>query len=86
MNTNPYLWPVGKGGLVAPNRIVAIGMYKSAPVRRIVRQAESANLLIDLTYGEVSKWAIFLDSGHVVLATGPLPGTFWDELDDIGSG
>lgn len=81
MNTNPNLWTVGKGGWVAPERVVAIGLWKSAPVRRMIRRVRTTDRLIDLTYGEACKWAIFLDTGHVVLAAGPLPGAFWDELE-----
>lgn len=81
MNNTPNLWTIGKGGMVAPDRVIAIGLWKSAPVRRLTRHAKSAGRLIDLTYGEACKWAVFLDTGHVVLAAGPLPGTFLDELD-----
>jgi regulator of extracellular matrix RemA (YlzA/DUF370 family) len=81
MNSTPNLWTIGKGGMVAPERILAVGLWKSAPVRRMARQAKGAGKLIDLTYGEACQWAIFLDTGYVVLAAGPLPGTFWDKLE-----
>lgn len=70
---HPYLWPVGKAGLVAPDRVLAAGRWESAPVRREVRKARSEGRLIDLTYGRACKWVLFLDSGHLVLAAVPMP-------------
>jgi regulator of extracellular matrix RemA (YlzA/DUF370 family) len=55
MNITPNLWTVGKGGLVAPDRVIAIGLWKSAPVRRMTHLAKSAGWLSDLTYGEPCK-------------------------------
>ena len=58
---------IGQGGSVAVQRVVAIGRWDSAPVRRAVRQARKEGRLIDLTYGQACRWVFFLDSGHVVL-------------------
>jgi len=69
----PYLWPVGKGGMVAPDRIVAAGRWGSAPIRRAVRLAKEQGKLIDLTFGRACVWVLFLDSGHLVLASDPMP-------------
>ena len=63
------LWPVGPGGLVAPGRVVAVGRWDSAPMRRAARKARAEGKLIDLTYGHACQWVIFLDSGHLALAT-----------------
>jgi extracellular matrix regulatory protein A len=63
------LWEAGLGGLVARERIIAIGRWSSAPLRRAARRAAQEGKLIDLTYGRACKWVIFLDSGHIVLAT-----------------
>lgn len=77
----PYLWPAGFGGLVNPDRIIASGRWESAPIRRAARRARQQGLLIDLTYGHAVCWVLFLDSGHVVLATEPMPvGTL--DIDD----
>ena len=77
----PYLWPVGKGGMVAPQRVIAVGLWSSAPVRRLARQAKKENRLVDLTYGEACLWVIFMDSGHLVLATEPMPMARVDDMD-----
>ena len=80
----PYLWPVGKGGMVSPERVVAVGRWVSAPIRRAVRLAKAQARLIDLTYGEACIWVIFLDSGHLVLATEPMPMAVCDiDPDDV---
>lgn len=69
----PYLWPVGPGGLVAPERVVAVGRYDSAPIHRSVRLARAQGRLIDLTFGRACLWVIYLDSGHLALASEPMP-------------
>lgn len=69
----PYLWSVGAAGVVAPQRVLAAGRWASAPIRRAARRAQAEGRLIDLTYGQACKWVLFLDSGHLVLATEPMP-------------
>ena len=59
---------VAAGGKVSRSRVVAVGRYDSAPIRRAVNQARREGRLIDLTYGRACKWVFFLDSGHVALA------------------
>ena len=84
MNTDrqhvvPYLWPVGAGGLIAPDRVIVAGRWDSAPIKRAVRKAKADGRLIDLTYGRACKWVMFLDSGHLVLAAVPMPVAVLDE-------
>jgi len=61
--------------MVTPERVVAVGRYDSAPIRRSVRLARSQGRLIDLTYGRACVWVIYLDSGHLALASEPMPVT-----------
>jgi regulator of extracellular matrix RemA (YlzA/DUF370 family) len=56
------------GGLIARERIVAVGRWESAPIRRAVQQARKEGRLIDLTFGYACKSVVFFDSGHVALA------------------
>ena len=77
----PYLWPIGPAGLVASERVLAAGSWKSSPIRRLARTAKSEGRLIDLTYGRACKWVLFLDSGHLVLAAVPMPVTVLDDED-----
>lgn len=60
---------IGPAGSLALRRVVAVGRWDSAPIRRAVRQARKEGRLIDLTYGQACRWVYFLDSGHVVLGT-----------------
>lgn len=80
------LWAAGLGGLVARERIVAIGRWESAPIRRAARQARQTNRLIDLTFGYACKSVVFMDSGHVVLSASlhfwPEPVPFQPDPDD----
>lgn len=69
----PYLWPVGEGGLVAPDRVVVAGRWDSAPIKRVARKAKAEGRLIDLTFGRACAWVLFLDSGHLVLVAVPMP-------------
>lgn len=64
--------------MVAPERVIAIGRYDSAPVRRAARLADQQGRLINLTYGQACIWVIFLDSGHLALASEPMPVTAMD--------
>ncbi|MCC7020915.1 MAG: DUF370 domain-containing protein [Ardenticatenales bacterium] len=58
---------VGFGAAVAAGRIVAVGNLRSAPVQRVMAEAERHGRLIDLTFGRRARAALFLDSGHVAL-------------------
>lgn len=75
----PYLWPVGLGGFVAPERVIAAGSWGSAPVRRAARKAKNEGRLIDLTYGRATAWVLFLDNGHIILTAVPMPVAVIDD-------
>lgn len=69
----PVLWAVGPAGWVAAERVVAVVRWDSAPIQRAVKKARAESRLIDLTYGHACQWVLFLDSGHLALATEPSP-------------
>ena len=77
----PYLWPVGSAGLVAPDRVIVAGRWESAPIKRAVHKARAQGQLIDLTFGRACKWVLFLDSGHLVLASVPMPVAVLEDND-----
>jgi regulator of extracellular matrix RemA (YlzA/DUF370 family) len=60
---------VGKGGQIASNRLIAVGRWDSAPIRRAARLAKAEGRLIDLTYGQACMWVFFIDSGQIILGT-----------------
>ena len=59
---------VGKGGIVAAERVVAIARADSAPIRRLV-EAVGRERTVDLTFGRPRRSIVVLDSGHVVLVS-----------------
>ncbi|MGL6284038.1 MAG: DUF370 domain-containing protein [Microcoleaceae cyanobacterium] len=59
---------IGFGNIVAANRIVAIVNPDSAPIKRLIHQAEAEQLLIDATYGRKTRCVIITDSRHIILA------------------
>jgi len=59
---------IGFGGVIAANRILAIVSPDSAPVKRMIREANNASRIIDMTYGRRTKAVIVLDTGHLALA------------------
>lgn len=59
---------VGFGDYVAANRVLAVIKPGSAPVRRLLDEAERRAQLIDVTHGRKTKAVLLLDSGHLVLA------------------
>lgn len=60
---------IGLAGSLSLRRVIAVGRYDSAPIRRAVRQARKEGRLIDLTYGHACRWVYFLDNGHIALGT-----------------
>ena len=68
--------PVGAGGFLSPEHVIAVGRWTSAPVRRAARRARVENRLIDLTYGKACYWVYFMDSDHLILGTKDLNSFF----------
>lgn len=60
---------VGFGQVLAVNRVVAIVTPNSAPTRRLIQQGRDGGLTIDMTNGRRTRSVIFMDSGHIVLAS-----------------
>ena len=62
------LVPVGFKNFIALNRVIAIVSAGSAPIQRLVREGKKKGTIIDITNGRRTKAAIFMDSGHIILA------------------
>ena len=60
---------IGFGNMVSANRIVAIVSPESAPIKRVVREAEDKGVLVNATYGRRSRAVIFMGSGHIILSS-----------------
>lgn len=59
---------IGFGHLVAMNRVVAVVVPESAPLKRAMKEARDAGTLIDATSGRRTKALVYLDNGMVVAA------------------
>lgn len=63
---------IGFGHLVAMNRVVAVVVPESAPLKRVMKEARDSGTLIDATSGRRTKALVYLDNGMVVAsALGP---------------
>ncbi len=58
---------IGFGNVVNTARILTIISPDSAPVKRMIHDAEENALLIDATFGRRTRAVIVMDSGHVIL-------------------
>lgn len=58
---------IGFGNMVAANRIVAVVIPESAPIKRMVQDAKERGTLIDATHGRRTRAVIITDSDHIIL-------------------
>ena len=59
---------VGFGNIVSAQRIVAVVVPDSAPVKRLIQDARDHRMLIDASCGRKTRAVLMMDSGHVVLS------------------
>lgn len=59
---------VGFGNMVAANRVVSVVSPDSAPIKRIIREAEDRGILVNATYGRKTRSVVVMDSKHIVLS------------------
>lgn len=71
---------IGYGNYVAASRVVALVAPDSAPIKRIIRDAQERSMLIDATYGRRTRAVVITDSEHVVLCA-MQPETLAHRLD-----
>ncbi|MCI8520055.1 MAG: DUF370 domain-containing protein [Clostridia bacterium] len=59
---------IGFGNMVNAERVIAVVSPDSAPIKRIIREAEDRGNLINATYGRRTRAVIVTDSEHIVLS------------------
>jgi len=59
---------IGFGNILAMNKVIAIALPNSAPIKRIIQEGRNNGLLVDMTSGRRTKAVIFTDSRHIILA------------------
>lgn len=60
---------IGFGNMVNAERIVAVVSPDSAPVKRIMHDAEEKGMLVNATYGRRTRAVIVTDSEHIILSS-----------------
>ena len=58
---------IGFGNMVSANRIVAVVIPESAPIKRMIQDAKERGTLIDATHGRRTRAVIITDSDHIIL-------------------
>ncbi|MBR5270847.1 MAG: DUF370 domain-containing protein [Clostridia bacterium] len=59
---------IGFGNFVASERIIAVVSPESAPIKRIIHEAEDEGKLVNATYGRRTRAVVVTDSDHVILS------------------
>ncbi|MBQ7751910.1 MAG: DUF370 domain-containing protein [Clostridia bacterium] len=59
---------IGFGNIVISSRIVSVISPESAPVKRIIKDAEDRGKLINATFGRRTRAVIITDSDHIILS------------------
>ena len=59
---------IGFGNIVIVSRIVSVISPESAPVKRIIKDAEERGKLINATFGRRTRAVLITDSDHIVLS------------------
>ena len=62
------LLPIGFGNMVVAQRVIAILIANSLPVRKLKEEARQERKLIDATQGRKTRTVIITDSNHVILS------------------
>lgn len=72
---------IGFGNMASASRIIAVVSTESAPIKRIIREAEDKGMMINATYGRRTRAALITDSGHIILSA-LQPETLSKRLDE----
>lgn len=59
---------IGFGNMVSAKRLIAIVSPESAPIKRMMREADDKGMLVNATYGRRTRAVLVTDSGHIVLS------------------
>ncbi len=59
---------IGFGNIVLSEKVVAVISPESAPIKRVIREAEEKGKLINATYGRRTRAVIVTDSDHIILS------------------
>lgn len=60
---------VGFGNIVNASRIIAVIDPDSAPIKRLITESRTNNLLIDATYGRKTRAVLIMDTNQIMLVS-----------------
>ena len=70
---------IGFGNIVPAEKVVAIISPESAPIKRVMHEADERGKLINATYGRRTRAVIVTSSDHIILSALP-PETISNRL------
>ena len=59
---------IGFGNIVPAEKVIAIISPESAPIKRVMREADENGKLINATYGRRTRAVIVTSSDHIILS------------------
>ena len=59
---------IGFGSMLSQERVLSILAPDSAPIKRVMQEANDRGMLIDASYGRKTKSVILMDTDHVILS------------------
>ena len=59
---------LGFGNMISAARVISVVSPDSAPIKRLIREAEDRGLLVNATYGRRTRSVVIMDSKHVILS------------------
>ena len=59
---------VGFGNMISAKRAVAVVSPDSAPIKRLIHEAEDRGMLVNATYGRRTRSVVVMDSKHIILS------------------
>lgn len=71
---------IGFGNIVPADKVIAIISPESAPIKRVMREADEKGKLINATYGRRTRAVIVTSSDHIILSA-LLPETISNRLN-----
>ncbi len=75
---------IGFGNMISADRVIAVVSPESAPIKRVIREAEDKGLLVNATYGRRTRAVIVMDSEHIILSA-TQPETISQRLMETGN-
>ena len=60
---------IGFDNFLVVSRVVAVASPNSTSIKRVIKEAGSKGVLIDMTHGRKTRAAIVTDTGHIFLAS-----------------